>query len=225
MADPGTIRILLVDDHAILRAGLKMLIESQPGFLIIGEAGNRAEALAIAAREQPEVILLDIDMAGENGLDFLPDLLSKTSRSRVLVLTGVRDPEQHRKAFQLGATGLMLKEQATDILIKAIEKVHNGEIWLDRSTMANVFAKPQEAASQENLDPEEPKISLLTKREREVIALLGLGLTNKQIAERLFISQATVRHHVESVYNKLGMSSRFQLILYAYRQGLANPPL
>ena len=218
------IKILIIDDHVILRAGLRILIESQPGFVISGEAGNRAEALASAAREPPDIILLDLDMAGESGLDFLPELFAIVSQSHVLVLTGVRDPEQHRQALQLGASGIILKDKARDVLIRAIEMVHNGEIWLDGSILESISSRTPQPDNAEKPDPEAAKVASLTRREREVIELLGLGLTNKQIAERLFISQATVRHHVESLYQKLSSTSRLELILYAYRQGLAKPP-
>jgi two-component system nitrate/nitrite response regulator NarL len=220
----NVVRVMLIDDHAVVRAGLRMLIESQPELAVVAEAKNRDEALVLAAQEQPNIILLDLDLGGENSLDFLPDLCSATNGAQVILLTGARDPELHRRAVRLGVRGLVLKEQASEVLIKAIEKVHNGEIWLDRSLMANVLAEMSRETTTKQADPEAAKIASLTVREREVIALIGEGLKNKQIAERLFISETTVRHHLTSIFNKLDVSDRLELVIYAYRHGLAKPP-
>src|SRR5262245_18780437 len=107
-------RVLIVDDHAVVRTGLRMLLESQPGFIVVGEAANRIDALATAVREQPDIILLDLDLGGENGLDCLAELLTAASMARVLILTGVRDTDMHRRAIRLGAMGLVLKEKAAE---------------------------------------------------------------------------------------------------------------
>ncbi|HXG64796.1 MAG TPA: response regulator transcription factor [Blastocatellia bacterium] len=215
------IRILLVDDHRILRAGLRMLIEDQPGMTLIGEAGTRAEALALAARERPDIILLDLDLAGESSLDFLPELLATADRARVIILTGVRDLALHQRAIALGAMGLVLKDQTGETLIKAIEKVHAGEVWIDRVMTASVLAELAGAKAKKD-DPEAAKIATLTEREREIIALVGEGLPNKQIASRLFISEKTVRNHLVSIYSKLEVSDRLELAIYASRHGLTR---
>ncbi len=216
------IRILLIDDHALVRAGLVTLIEHRPGLTVVGEAASRSEALAIAAREQPDVILLDLDLGGENSLDFLPTLLAAAPTARVILLTGMRDPEVHRRAVRLGAMGVVLKDQATEVLIKAIERVHAGEVWLDRSMLATVLSELSPTRAKAEVDPETAKIATLTAREREVIALLAEGLPSKQVAERLFISEATVSHHLGSIFNKLGVTNRLELVVYAYRHGLAT---
>ncbi len=218
---PGLIRVLLVEDHVIVRQGLRLLIGSTAGMQIVGEAGNRREALELANREHPNVILLDLDLGGINALEFLPELLSVSGGAKVLVLTGVRDPEQHRRAVLLGAMGLVIKEQAGDVLVRAIEKVHAGEAWLDRSLTATVIAR---FSQPEKTDKESPKIASLTKREREIIEVVCEGLKNDEIARRLIISEATVRHHLTSILSKLEVSDRFELALYSYRNGLAKPP-
>ena len=218
------IRILLVDDHVIVRAGLRMLIENHKGMVVVGEAGTRIDALAIAAREQPQVILLDLDMGNESGLDFLRELLDAAAGARVVMLTGVRDPEAHRRAVHLGAMGLVLKDKAAEVLIKAIEKVHAGEVWLDRSLTASVLYEMSQAGEIRRADPDAKKISSLTDREREIVGLVCEGLKNKQIGDRLFISEATVRNHLTSILSKLELSDRFELALYAYRHHLAKPP-
>jgi DNA-binding NarL/FixJ family response regulator len=218
------IRILIVDDHVIVRAGLRMLLENHEGMVVVGEAGSRLEALAITTDQQPDIILLDLDIGGENGLDFLRELLDAARGARVLVLTGVRDPESHRRAVHLGAMGLVFKDKAAEVLIKAIQKVHAGEVWLDRSLTASVLSEMLQADQTKKVDPEAEKIGSLTSREREIVGLVCEGLKNKQIGDRLFISEATVRNHLTSILAKLGLSDRFELALYSYRQHLAKPP-
>ena len=227
MPAPATrpISVLLVDDHAVVRSGLRVLIDNRPGLRVAGEVAHSADALALAAAEQPDVILLDLDLAGDSGLDLLPKLLKAAGNTRVIILTGVRDPEAHYRAMRLGASGLVLKEKAAEIVIKAIEKVHAGELWFDRSLMGSVIAEiARDSGAKKKDDPEAAKIATLTEREREVIALIGEGLKNKHIAGRLFISETTVRHHLTSIFDKLGTSDRLELVIYAYRHGLATPP-
>src|SRR5258708_5750508 len=165
------LRIVLIDDHAIVRAGLRMLIESHAGMIVVGEAATRVDALAIAAREQPDIILLDLDLEGESGLDFLQELLEIPPRARVIILTGVRDPEAHRRAVRLGAMGLVIKDKAAEVLIKAIEKVYAGEVWLDRALTASVLSEMAQADQTKKPDPEAEKIGSLTSREREIVGL------------------------------------------------------
>lgn len=218
------IKILLVDDHVIVRAGLRMLIENHKGMAVVGEAGSRRDAMAIAALEQPDIILLDLDMGNESGLDFLRELLATATRARVVMLTGVRDPEAHRRAVLMGAMGLVLKDKAAEVLIRAIERVHAGEVWLDRSLTASVLSEISNVDRTGKPDPEAKKIESLTTREREIVGLVCEGLKNKQIGDRLFISEATVRNHLTSILSKLELSDRFELALYAYRNHLAKPP-
>jgi DNA-binding NarL/FixJ family response regulator len=218
------IRILLIDDHTLVRAGLRMLIESRPGLQVVGEAVNRHDVLALAACEQPDLILLDLDLGGSSGLDFLPELLSVATAARVLILTGVYDLELHRRAVRLGAMGVVVKEKAAEILFQAIEKVHAGEVWLERAMVASVLGEMTRRGEPAHTDPEAAKIAALTAREREVIVLVGEGLKNRQIAQRLFISETTVRHHLTSIFGKLGVADRLELVIYAYRHSLAKIP-
>jgi DNA-binding NarL/FixJ family response regulator len=218
------IRILIIDDHAIVRAGLSMLIESQPGMIVVGEVGNRADALAVVAREQPDIILLDLDINGESSLDFMREMIESADGTRVLILTGVRDEALHRRAIRLGAMGLVLKDKAADVLIKAIERVYAGEVWLDRSLTATVLTEMSRPAEGKKKNPELTKIDALTEREREIVTLVCEGLKNKHIAGKLFISEATVRNHLTSILSKLELSDRFELAIYSYRHGLGKPP-
>jgi two-component system nitrate/nitrite response regulator NarL len=219
MTDP--IRIMIVDDHAVVRSGLRMLIEQDQTMSVVAMAGNRVEALRLAASERPNIIILDLILGEDDGLTFLPELCETSPTSRVVVLTGVRNPDSHRLAIRRGAMGIVLKEHAADMLLRAIKKVHEGEVWIDRSMIGSViheFNRPSK------VDPEEAKITTLTDREREVITLVGEGLKNRQIAERLFITETTVTHHLSSVFSKLEVSDRLELIIYAFRHGLAQMP-
>ena len=215
------ITVMIVDDHVVIRSGLRMLIEHDQQMRVVAMAGNQAEALERAAKETPDVIVLDLLLGDEDALAFLPELCEASPKSRVLVLTGVQNPDAHRRAIRRGAMGIVLKEHAADQLLKAIEKVNKGEVWIERSMMGSMI---QELSKPPIIDPELTKIESLTEREREVIALVGEGLKNKQVGERLFISETTVTHHLSSVFSKLDVSDRLELIIYAFRHGLAKMP-
>ena len=215
------ITVMIVDDHVVIRSGLRMLIEHDQQMRVVAMAGNQAEALERAAKETPDVIVLDLLLGDEDALAFLPELCEASPTSRVLVLTGVQNPDAHRRAIRRGAMGIVLKEHAADQLLKAIEKVNKGEVWIERSMMGSMI---QELSKPPMVDPELAKIESLTEREREVIALVGEGLKNKQVGERLFISETTVTHHLSSVFSKLEVSDRLELIIYAFRHGLAKMP-
>jgi DNA-binding NarL/FixJ family response regulator len=214
------VRVAIVDDHTILRAGLRMLIESNAEMQVVGEAGNRAEAFSLVERERPDIILLDLDLGGESSLSFIPDLLKIGGSARILVLTGVVDPDQHQRAVRLGAMGLVCKENCVQVLIDAIRKVDAGQVWLDPSIVTGLVSGLQESAR----PPEVEKMSALTAREREIVDFVCEGLKNKEIADRLSLSESTVRNHITSILNKLDLSDRFELALYSYRHGFARPP-
>jgi two-component system, NarL family, nitrate/nitrite response regulator NarL len=215
---PSPIRVLIVDDHAVVRAGLAMLLESHPGLQLTGEAGYPADALTIATREQPDIVVLDLDLGGESGLDLLPKLRAAAPNSRVILLTGLRDPEQHREAVQRGAMGVVLKDQVADVLLNAIDKVYSGEAWLDPFMVASLITGlSHQHDGHAKPDSEATRIASLTEREREVIRLICEGLSNHRIGQRLSISEKTVRHHLSSVYAKLELDSRLQLVIYAHR--------
>jgi len=218
------IRILLIDDHALLRAGLRMIIESRMGMVVVGEAENRRESLAAIAQEPPDIILLDLDLGDENGLDLLPELLTAVRDARIILLTGIRDADVQRRAILLGAMGLVSKQKAADTVIRAIEKVYAGEVWLDRAMIASILNDRVNPSVVPDQNTETLRIAKLTEREREVIRLIGEGIKNRQIAERMYISEATVRHHLTSVFAKLGVEDRFELVIYAFQHGLAKLP-
>ncbi len=219
------IRILLIDDHILVRSGIRLLIESRSNLRVIAESSTAAEGIEAATHHQPDIILLDLDLGSESGADSVPALLQASPTSRIVLLTGVRDFETQRRAVRLGAMGLVTKEKALETVIKAIEKVHAGEAWIDRQMMAQVlhdFVRP--VARPVGGSPEANRATLLSVREREVVALVGKGLKNQQIALQLSISEATVRHHLTSIFNKLHVADRVELVLYALRNGLADLP-
>lgn len=222
-----TIRILLVNDQRIVRTGLRLLIESHPGFLVVDEIANLSEAIRLP-HESLDIILLDIkSFSDQASLQTLPELMKSIGTARILLLTDIEDPEGNLHAVRLGAMGLVHKNESADVLLKAIERVAAGEVWINRAMMARViggFWNPETVQSHP-VNPEASKIAALTEREREVVGLIGEGLRNKQIAERLFISEITVRHHLTSIFDKLGVSDRFELAIYSYRHGLAKLPL
>ena len=221
--ETATIRILVIEDQELFLAGLRSLIQSECGLTVVGQAHNRTEALR-AARAQPDVILLDLDFGSENSLDFLPDLLKVARTARVLAVTGIPDPELHLHAVRLGAMGIVLKAQSAEVLLKAIRKVHAGEVWLNRSMVTSVINRLVDARATQKVDQEADKIASLTGRELQVIGLVAEGRRNKQIGERLFISDKTVRHHLTSIFNKVGVTDRLELLIYSYHHGLAKMP-
>ena len=217
------IKVLLVDDHAVVRAGLVMLLQSQKHLKVIGQTGDTIEALKIAADAQPDVILLDVILGSDDGLELLPKLRKAAHNARILILTGTQNPEVYQRAVRLGAMGLVNKETAAEVLLKAIEKINAGEVWFDRMVMGDVLTEMTRGRDGKKADPEAAKITKLTDREREIIVFIAEGLKNKQIAERMFISETTVRHHLTSVFNKLGVADRLELMIYAFRHKLVAP--
>ena len=218
------IRILLVDDHQSLLWGLAKLIESEnPAMEVVGVAAEMAEALEVAQREQPDVILLDIDLGGVNSLDSLPELL-KAVEAYVLILTGVRDTETHDRAMLSGARGILHKEEPAEIILKAIRNVARGEIWLDRRATGRVFSKLLNARNDE-ASPDAARIATLTAREREIINVIinQKRSTNKQIADQMGISEYTLRNHLTSIYSKLEVDNRLELVMYSLEYGLNKP--
>ncbi len=217
----SSVRLLIVNPHLLVCDGLRMVLDNAPGLKVVGVANNRADALKEAKSKSPDIVLLDLDSGGEIALSFLPELREEAEKSRVLVITSVKDPEVHRQAVRLGAMGVVLKQYAADVLIKAIRKVHAGEIWLDRSAMGSLL---REMAHQESndTDSDESRIRNLTAREFQVIALISEGLKNRQIAERLFISETTVTHHLSSIFSKLRVSDRLELVIYAFGHHLTK---
>lgn len=223
--DEKSIRVVLVDDHKIIRDGLRDLIESRAGLTVVGDAGNRADAIALASRERPDIIVLDLDLGTDSGLALIPEIRKASPATGIIILTGLRDVDKRDRAMELGAKGVVLKEEGATELLSAIEKVHRtGDYWLEAGAAKRILERRLRA--QDNVDPEAAKITTLTEREREIIALVGEGLENKEIAERLrpVVAEPTVRNNLSIIYDKLGIKGgRLGLLVYAYKHGLIPP--
>jgi len=210
----SAIKVFLVDDHLTILWGLERLIESAtPGMAVVGQASNRAELFARVPGASPDVILLDLDLNGEKALDFLEEL-NQQSPARVLVLTGTSDPLVHQQAIIQGARGVIHKQEPASTILRAIERVHDGEIWLDRHSVGHVL---QALARGQKADPEASKIAALTPKERHIIDMLmnEKGARNKVLADKLHMSEHTLRNHLTAIYSKLQVAGRLELYLYA----------
>jgi len=215
-----TIRILLVDDHKTMLWGLERLIQAEaPAFTLVGSASEPVEATRLCAELAPDIVLLDLDLKGSSSLDILPALLAKGG-TRAVILSANRDQATLASAVKLGARGVVSKEAPTEDVLAAIRKVHGGELWLDQSLMQALLGQLVAQAPAPN--PEAARIATLTAREREVVALIvqGQGAMNKELAERVFISERTLRNHLTTIYQKLGVANRLELYVYATKHGL-----
>jgi DNA-binding NarL/FixJ family response regulator len=212
----SAIRVLIADDHAIFRDGLRKLLDAAEGVAIIGEARNGDECIKLISKLKPDILLLDLRMPDKSGLAVLEEIDFDTLPTRVVVLTAAEDDRDVVRAIHLGARGVVLKQSATDLLVKSIHRVHAGEICLDNRMTAEVmkaFSKFSEAGS-----PREKP--LVSQREKEIVQLVAQGFHNKEIGENLFISEQTVKNHLHNIFDKLGVSDRLELALYAIHHRL-----
>jgi DNA-binding NarL/FixJ family response regulator len=208
-----SVRILIVDDHAVLRAGLKMLIDAEDDFEAVGEAANARDAVFQARALKPDVILMDVVMPDQSGLDVVPTLLHERPETKVLVLSMQDDPQYVRQAFNAGASGYILKEAADTEVVAAIREVANGNSYVHPTVGARLIAAENAEARRADEDP-------LSDREREVLRLLALGHTNQEISAQLFISVRTAETHRAHIMQKLRLTSRAELVRYALDQGV-----
>lgn len=219
------IGVMLVDDHQTMLWGLSRLIDGEkPRMQVVGTARNCEEALEQVDQVIPDVILLDLDLGGKSALDILPGLLSN-SVSRVMILTGERQ-QTLDLAVLGGARGVLRKDAAADQVLQAIERMHKGELCVDNETMGRVFAEFVDSKRTPKVDPEAEKQAALTCKERKIIHTVvdGNGASNKALAERLFITEHTLRNHLTSIYQKLGVSNRLELYVYAVKHHLDKLP-
>jgi two-component system, NarL family, response regulator NreC len=209
------IGVLIVDDHAVVRAGLRLLLEREDDLEVVAEAGDAREAVFLTRRHKPGVILLDVSMPGRNGVDVVAELIQDSPESRVLMLSMEDDPSYVRQAFAAGASGYVLKEAVEADVVQAIRKVADGEQYVHPSLGARLVAPT--IASGIDHDP-------LSDREREVLSLLALGHTNHEIAEELVVSVRTVESHRAHILAKLRLATRAELVRYALDNGLLERP-
>jgi DNA-binding NarL/FixJ family response regulator len=237
-----SIRVLLVSGLPIVRTGLRKLIDDWPGLMVVGEASDCAGAAA--ASEQIDVFLFDCDFCTiecfkspaatdhrgsslpceDDCLSPLRQLLTAVEGARVILLTYGYNPALYYHALRLGVMGLVLKKESEEILLKAIQKVSTGELWLNQGMVMSILDQVPTAVKAKEVDSEAARIATLTAREVDVVALIREGLKNRQIAERLFISETTVHHHLTTIYDKLGISGRLKLLLFAHQHRLAERP-
>lgn len=223
---PVPIRVLIIDDHRSILWGLERLIESgKPAMQVVGTATNCVDALDMIEEAAPDLILLDIGLGKENGVDEIPKLLAR-SHAKILVLTGISDESIHDKAVLAGASGVVEKEASAETILAAIQKVHEGQLWLDRVATGRIFLEMSRDSAAQSADPERVKISSLTEREREIVGIAATqaGANAKAIAEMLFISEHTLRNHLTSIYDKLQVANRLELFAYAHKHGLTKVP-
>jgi DNA-binding NarL/FixJ family response regulator len=220
--EPGKIRVGIVDDHPIVRQGLRKLLELEDDIEVIGETDNGRQALDMIEDLHPDVVLLDLKMPGMDGLTTLQTLQHNSHKTRIIVLTASEDKNEWVQAMKLGCSGIVIKQTQPDLIVKSIRKVHSGEIWLDSHTTAAVmrqFASPADLAAGSNSKGGRER-SPLSTREREIVALVAQGYKNKEMAEKMFISEQTVKNHLHNIFDKLGVSDRLELALYAIHKGL-----
>ena len=234
------IRVVLVGGLVIVRKALRKLIADWPGLNVVGEAANCTDAITVG--ERADVFLFDCDFCTvdcfraiaspdacgsalpceEDCLGSLRQLFAAFAGARVILLTNGYNPALYRSALHLGAMGLVLKKEPEEVLLKAIQKVHDGELWLNQALVMRILEQAPAPAAPRGADSAAAKIATLTAREVEVISLIREGLKNRQIAERLFISEATVHHHLTAIYDKLCISGRVKFLLFAQQHRLAE---
>ena len=207
------IRILIVDDHAVVRSGLRLLLEREDDLEPVGEAGDGTRAVRLARELRPDVVLLDVVMPGPSGVDTAAEIRLESPDSRILMLSMQDDPSYVRQAFASGAAGYVLKDAADTELVEAIRKVFGGEQYVHPALGARLVAEPEKDAG---------PVDSLSDREREVLKLLALGHTNQEIARHLFVSVRTVEAHRAHILNKLRVSTRAELVRHAIDTGLLN---
>jgi two-component system nitrate/nitrite response regulator NarL len=223
MPDPTRlVRILIADDHPIFRHGLKTLLEAEPDLRIIAEAGDGAEAVQLATQLKPDILLLDLSMPRVPGMDALRELSTADLPVRTILLTVAVEKAQIVEALHLGARGVVLKDAATEFVLQSIRAVMNGFYWVGRAEVRNLVQYLRDLTPKPG-EAEKSKSYGLTPRELEMISAIVSGCTNKEIAQRYSLSEQTVKHHLTSIFDKLGVSSRLELALFATNRNLVEP--
>src|ERR1700747_1588730 len=217
----SSIKVLVADDHAVFRDGLRKLLEGADEILVVGEASNGNQCIKMLDKFKPDILLLDLRMPEKDGLGVLAEVNFDSLPTRVILLTAAEDDRDVVRAMRLGARGVVLKQSASDLLLKSIRQVHDGEIWLDNRMTAEVidaFKKSAESGQRR----EKP---LLSDREKEVVELVAYGFHNCEIGENIFISEQTVKNHLHNIFDNLGVSDRLELALYAIHHKLIDQAL
>ncbi len=211
-----TLRILIVDDHEVVRLGLRALLDRHPDFTVVDEAGTAREALQKALLHRPDVVVMDIRLPGRSGIDACRDIVSQLPDTRVIMLTSYAEDELLFDAIEAGACGYVLKQIGSDDLIRAIEAVGRGEALLDPSVTRRVLERVREAARKDEI----AAFAELTEQELRVLAFIAEGKTNREIARALYLGEGTVRNYVSSILSKLGVTNRAEAAAFAVRHNL-----
>jgi two-component system, NarL family, response regulator NreC len=209
--DEGTTTIVLADDHAVVRTALRMLLESEPGFEVVAEAGDAPNAIRYVRGHKPHVLILDLNMPGPSSLDSIPEIKEASPDTQIVILTMQAETGFARQALQAGVVGYVLKEAADDELVQAVRSAAAGETYLQPALGARLAAEPDRGVEDE-----------LSEREIEVLRRIALGYTNSEIAEQLFLSIRTVESHRAHIQQKLGLTTRSELVRYALDNGLVE---
>jgi DNA-binding NarL/FixJ family response regulator len=222
------IRLLIADSYPVIRAGLRSILSSSSDIQVVGEAHDGPEAIDKTLELSPDVVITDLRMANSEGLSVLRTLHTRAPQAKVILFTASDNKEDFIEAMKLGCCGILPKDASPVMIVKSIQKVQAGEIWLDSNTTAAVirqFAAPMDsgfAQATANAKPRER--AQLSQREREIIVLIAQGYKNKEIAEKMFITEQTVKNHLHNVFDKLGVSDRLELALYAIHNSLHLKP-
>jgi NarL family two-component system response regulator LiaR len=215
MNDSRLIRVLIADDHPVVRAGIKTMLEKDPNLRVVGEIGEGAQVESLTRQWQPDVLVLDVNMPSLDPVATTRRLKEQCPALHILVLTAYDDDAYVTGLLSAGASGYLLKEEALDTLVAAIRAIAKGESWLSQRIAGRLARKAIAPVRAVEAEP-------LTPREREVLRLLALGLSNEEIAEKLSITKRTVQNHVSNIYGKLGLDSRAEAVLYAIRHGVVD---
>jgi len=218
---PAKIDIVIADDHAIFREGLRKLLEAEPWARIVGEAGDGKEAVRLVRRHNPQILLLDLCISKLTGIETLRELSRLSLQTRTIILTEAIESEQAVEALQLGAHGIILKHAALKLLLKSIRCVNNGEFWLGHERVLDLIHAVRRMAPYRGA-PGERRDFGLTPREVQVIKLISSGYTNKDLAKQLGITENTTKHHITNIFDKLGVSNRMELVLFALEHRLIS---
>ena len=222
---PQRVRIVLADDHQMFRDAVRRLLDAEPDLVVVGEAGDGEEAVALTLQYEPDILLLDVAMPHANGMEVLQQIAAASKTTRIIMVTGAVEENELRQALRLGARGFVLKESGAVQLLESIRVVHGGEYFVGRECMADlVSAVRSRGVALEGRAPRKADFGLTT-RERQIVSAVVNAYQNKEIAEKFAISEKTVKHHLTNIFNKVGVSNRLELALFAVHHRLDSSTL